>query len=289
MVKEEAGELIAAAVENLRKGDSEAVANAIGQLIELEPDRWKHLLILSGDFWLEPKQKPRSKEDAEAFKNHFACLMNSFQKLLEIVDVDDVLEMTSTLVGSRVLDNYNQDILTELGKLEFNLQPPEVQIHRLLALVESQHRTAQRLFLEKHVDMAYVDVTKGFSSEVELMTKGASVSIQQAIEALTENVELGIRLILHSNKNKLSKNPDCKTTPSPFKDEDMSSYLILAGIWRVIGNAWGNMRFRNWKWDSIQGATVCHPRDEEECLREAAGGIRFHRMVQQSVGLAVLA
>ena len=283
MANEETGKLMAKAVDGLKKGDSDEVANAIRALIEQEPNRWKHLLILSGDFWLEPKQKPQSEEDAEAFNKHFGCLLTSFQILLDQVDPTDILEMMSTLIGSKTLDHYYKDILAELGKLKFNSQPPAVQIHRLLALVEAQHRTMQSKFLEEHAEKPFIDVTKGFESNVELVTGEAKVSMTQAIEALAENVELALRLILHSNKNKLPEIPECKETPSPFKDEDLSKYLGLAGIWRVIGNAWGNMRFRNWKWDSIKSATVCRPRDEEEYLREAAGGIRFHRMVQQSV------
>ena len=75
MANEETGKLMAKAVDGLKKGDSDEVANAIRALIEQEPNRWKHLLILSGDFWLEPKQKPQSEEDAEAFNKHFGCLL----------------------------------------------------------------------------------------------------------------------------------------------------------------------------------------------------------------------
>src|SRR5262249_27207150 len=99
---------------------------------------------------------------------------------------------------------------------------------------------------------------------------------------LCENIELAIRFILHG-KAKLTV-PDRSQVSSPYNDPDYGEYLTLAGVWRVVGSAWANLRFRQWDWRiNKRKEDVCAPTDPTETLREHVAAIRYNIFVEQRI------
>jgi hypothetical protein len=184
-----------------------------------------------------------------------------------------------TLQGFIVLQAYYGDIVAELNKLAFVKSPPEVQLHRLVALVESQSRTIEERLSKVHEAANVVDPMAGHVSALPTRFDDSKVSFGGAFDALCENVELGLRFILHSRR--LPARPSFQPAHGPFHDPEVEKFGTLAGIWRVVAETWADMRFRDWRWRAVQGRPrCCVPSDPEALLREHAGAIRYQMFLQ---------
>lgn len=276
-------QLVEQAKKSLHNGDESKLAEAIEGLVAAEPLRWRQLLHLDG-LWPEPSPQ---KVDAKAGKlpQTLSCLMKAVEILLCREDIDHletVQEMMLTLQAFVILQSYYGDIIGELNKLEFVKSPPEVQIHRLVAYVESQQRTIQRRVKKTYEAATFYDPMIGYVSDIGLKFDDSKYSSIEAFEMLCENTELCLRFILH--KHTLPSQPTFQPTHGPFKDPDFAKLGVLAGIWRMVAGTWADMRFRDWQWIAIDGQRrACVPTDSDAFLREHAGGLRYQQFIQARV------
>jgi hypothetical protein len=274
--------LIQQAIAQLAQLDHEALADTFRQLLAAEPVRWRRLLLFAG-FWPEPSRHKNSA-DAQRLSKPLACLMKTLQAMLEhdMDYVDAVVDMLFTLQGISFIQSYYGDIVDELKKLEFGKAPPSVQIHRLVAFVESQSRTMQQKLIDLQREASLYDPLTGHAATVSSKVDSSKASLGQAYDMLCENVELGLRLILHSHN--LPAAPTFQSDHVPFNDPDIAKFIALAGVWRMATEAWANTRFRGWRWScGASGHYGCFPEDNTAYIREQAGGIRYQMFVGQRI------
>jgi hypothetical protein len=196
--------------------------------------------------------------------------------------LETVEEIIMTLQGFIILQAYYGDIVAELKKLAFVNSPPEVQLHRLVALVESQCRTMEEKLNKVYETTNVIDPIAGHVSALPTKFDDSKVSFGGAFEALCENIELGLRFILHSRP--LPARPSFQPAHGPFHDPEVEKFGTLAGIWRVVAETWANMRYRDWRWSAVQGRPrCCVPSDPAALLREHAGAIRYQMFLQDRI------
>ena len=278
----ETGRIINQAKADLAELDHNKLADSLGKLLAAEPVRWRQLLLIAG-FWPEPSPR-KNNAYAKQIGQTLACLMKAMKALLDrdLDHVDAVGEMMRTLQGFSVLQSYYVDIVEELKKLEFSKAPPEVQIHRLVAFVESQSRTAEKTLVAMQEGENFYDPLTGHAASVSSPFDNSKKSIGQMFEGICENIELGLRHIMHLSL--LPATPTFQPDKHPFNDPDFKKFVELAGIWRMISQAWANMRFRGWRWIcDVEGRHGCVPDDNEACIREQAGSIRYQEFVSQRI------
>jgi hypothetical protein len=283
----ESSRLVAQVKLSLDNLDAPMLAKALSELVTVEPIQWCQLLLLAGLF---PEPSPQKvKEKAGLLPKTLSCLIKAMQQLLDS-DVDH-LETTRhivlTLQGFLLLQGYYGDIIDELNKLAFVKSPPEVQIHRLLALAESQHRTIGKKVNKIHEKARVIDPMAGYVSNVPSKFDDSKISVGEAFDTVCENIELGLRFILHSNK--LSAKPTLQANNGPYRDVEIEKFCNLAGLWRIVAEQWANMRFRDWRWTMFQKQSCCVPADRDAYLREHAGALRYQLFMQDRIIARLLA
>lgn len=206
------------------------------------------------------------------------------QALLErdVDHVEMIEDMMLTLQGFFVLRSYYADIVDELKNLEFVNAPPEVQIHRLVAFVESQSRTMEKKLMEMQQREDTYDPLTGHASSISSQFDNSKTSVGETFDVICENIELGLRLILHSHT--LPTTPKFQPDYGPFNDPDIAKFIALAGIWRMVTEAWANMRFRGWRWICYgEGRRGCVPMDNAAYIREHAGTVRYQLFMVERI------
>ena len=273
-------QLVNQAKSSLQELDESKLADAIEELVVLEPLRWPQLLLLAGVF---PEPSPKNAgAKANQLPQALSCLMKAMQILLgrDVDHVETVEEVVLTLKGFFTLQAYYSDILNELNKLAFVTSPPEIRIHRLVAMVEGQSWTIEQKLNEIHDVKNVVDLRVGQASLIPAKFDGSKASFGEAFDGLCETVELALRFILHNDP--LPPQPAFQPERGPYKDPDFEKFLVLAGIWRAVAETWANMRFRGWPWTlDGHGHQVCAPVDRVAFVREYAGSLRYEMFVAE--------
>jgi hypothetical protein len=267
---------------SLRQENAAKLADALESLVTAEPIRWRQLLHL-GNVWPDPSPQ-KTGGDTRKVSQYLGCMMKAIKILLdrEGDHLRIVEEIMLTLQACIVLQGYYDDIVAELKKLAFGKSPPEVQIHRLLAFVESQSRKVQTKMDQVQEATGVFDLITGLTSVVPTKFDDSKFSYSQVFEALCENVELGLRFILHSHS--FPAQPAFEPTHGPYRDPDIEMFLNLAGVWRMVTETYANMRFRDWRWRANQGEhRGCVPTDAQALLREHAGGLRYQLFLHDRI------
>lgn len=276
------GQIIQQATAQLAKLDHNGLADSLRRLFVAEPVRWRQLLLFAG-FWPEPSRQ-KLNAPTKQLSQTLACLMKAMQALLErdVDHTDTVADMMLTLQGFFVVQAYYGDIVQELKALKFGRAPAEVQIHRLVAFVESQAQTMQKQLLDMQAGEAVYDPLLGHAASVPSPFDNSRVSYGGAYEGLCESIELGLRLILHSHT--LPATPTFQPAHSPFHDRDFTKFCALAGVWQTVSEVWANMRFRGWQWIcDAEGRRGCVPDDDTAFIREHAASIRYELFLSQRI------
>ncbi len=271
-------ELVQQAKESLDELNPSSFATALTRLVDAEPVRWRQILLLAG-IWPEPSPQ---KGNSLLSREMLSCFLETISILLKSDDhIKTGAEIIKTLKGIVVLQAYYGDIVDELNQLAFVSSPTEVQIHRLVALAESQFRIIGIKVNQIHEAAGVVDPMVGYASDSSTRVGDANISLNQAFEALCENIELGLRFILHTKE--LPALPVFQSTSTPYKDADLKKFLTLSGIWRVVAEQWANMRYRDWRWTTINACAACLPADSNSYIREAAGDLRYQLFLHDRI------
>lgn len=280
------GGLVETVVSSLAALNPTRLASALEQLIKEEPSRWQQLLLFS-DFLPEPSPKGGGKP-SPGFAKRYSCVLEAMQLLIdgENESIDAVQDIVSMMQASSILQGYYVDIINELKHLQCTKDSPEIQIHRLIAMVEANARTIEEKATELHESAQVVDPLAAHATVFPTKVDGSKISLTQAYDSLCESVELGLRFILHSRS--LSKSPQFAVLKGPYNDVDFEKFLALATIWRQVAESWGNMRFRGWQWRTQNASRGCYPKAPDAFLREHAAAIRYDRFLQDRILIRLL-
>ena len=242
------------------------------------------LLALNG-IWPEPNPRPSNK-DSERLAKKLTCLMKAMQVLLEGDNLDTVVSVTRVIQGALVLQKYYSQIGEQLKGLDFTKLPPSVQIWRLLAHIEDQHYLTRKEILKLAYGQGHHDPYVARGSLLGNPQDGSRKAYGENLDALCESAELAIRFILHGKEKPAL--PVRSEVKSPYEDPDYEQLLSLASTWRLVGDAWANLKYRQWNWDTYKGRDdLCAPLDPTEMIREHAGAIRYNIFVEQNILKAV--
>lgn len=258
------------------------LAEAIVELAVTEPVRWRQLLHLEG-IWPEPTPKAEAAK-TKLLGQTLACILEAMQVLLErdVDHLDTVLQVFATLQGYFLLQGYYQDIKRKLEKLAFIKSRPEVQIHRLVAFIESTSRHIEARLSKASESSKVFDPTAAHVSVVPSKVDDSKTSLAEYFEIVCENSELGLRFILHSDA--LSSQPAFDPSNGPYNDPDFEKFTVLAAIWRMVAETGANVRFRDWRWITTRSGTIgCVPADGDAFLRDNAGGVRYQLFITDRV------
>jgi len=213
-------QLVAEVKKGVKKLDTDRLVRAISDLVAEEPKRWHQLLMFAG-LWPDPTPQ-RKRNEVGTLPETLGCLMEVIDKLMandrNHVEVSQVIYQT--LSGFIKLQQYYMDVSDELNEMAFFTSPAEVQIHRLLAFIESQSRNIENELRKLHDVAAVVDPLARHRSIVPAKVGQTRGSYTEAFDGACEIAELVLRFILHSNK--LAADPAFQPTNVPYKDSEYS-------------------------------------------------------------------
>ena len=248
----------------------DSVAEAIGQLREIDPDNWLSEIYLSKAFALNPLREEFSEilkfmieATKKAYETHALTASEHDRLLLPFFDIYDA----------------STTILSEIEKLGVWELPAIKAIYRVSAFLEDQsHLTAKQIKNELH-NRGYFDSSMLLENTVETQFGGAKSNLFHAYEESCENLEL----ILYYAMVRFKSNfyGEIEPVNSPYNDVEFSKLTGYAAIWRSLKGLWEDVKYRNWRpitpdYNNLN-IRIYAPEDKEEYLRCVTGWIRIEQ------------
>lgn len=261
-------------LKKLKKGiDSkniDSVAEAFGQLREIDSDNWLSAIYLSKALTLNPLRE----EFSETLELMIAATKKAYETQLLTASEHDRLLLP-------LFDIYDASttISSEFKKLSVWETPAVKAIYRVAAFLEDQSHLAANQIEDEIHNRGYFDSSLLLENTVETQFGGAKSNLFHAYEENCENLEF----ILYNAMELFKPNfyGEIEPVNSPYNDVEFSKLTGYAAIWRSIKGLWEDVKYRNWKPifpDSTNpNIRVYVPEDKEEYLRCVTGWVRIEQ------------
>ncbi len=239
----------------LAKRDGEELARAISILVALSPDRWREVLARAA-VWPHPNGASRHRRLA-------AAILDA-RRALRRHPILGVLELLDTWLD---FNARYRAFEADLKRLAFWASPPETQIWRLCAFVESQFALVNlraRVELDKQEQH---DPSVVLTAAVAPLQGGARVSLQDVVELHGDALDLILRLLLRESPP--TGTLDNLHALSPYGDPDFARVLMYAHYWNVLDYLWECVIYQNWSSHRGSSEVVLSAPDETTLVRRA--------------------
>jgi hypothetical protein len=257
-----------------RAGDAAGAADALVRLIQAEPGRWRHILLLESVI-----------PDASAvdWQDRLAFFMRVLKQALDsqafgVVELRDTLSTILALldVGQRL-----EVITRQLVKAPFFNGSKATQIYRLAIWLESQGALLQGAVDKVAKKGVNYDPIAAMQTSVSDPKTGESVAPVRSWENMVDAAELVLKYLLYRQREVPFGNIDFRE--SPYDAADFVEIVRLSIAWQELHGIWADVKFNGWLPHVQDNVTAYLPPDEEDMHRRFVSIVRDDRLKSQEM------
>lgn len=244
----------------------------LGDLTELEPERWVRLLHLNN---IIPEPATRDSE----FRSKLSFLMESAQHANANSAFPNAT-FVKLLLPLMSLNVIFSSISTKLEELNVWDKPIVNLIIRLVAYLEDQTNLIYNRIEKQTEEKGYFDGREFLNAQLPTRFGGPATNYVAAYEETCENLQLILAYALSRYRSDYWGTIEPKK--SPYEDLDFTNLLVLASIWRRYKELWANIKYFDWYPTQVTHSTELgyyQPVDKDEHTRFEIGGIRMQQII----------
>ncbi|HEY4311640.1 MAG TPA: hypothetical protein VGN12_19495 [Pirellulales bacterium] len=256
------------------KSDAAAMGTALIDLVKLEPNRWREIILLNG---IVPDANSRE------WQKRLPVFLDAIRQVVEanVLSLNGLDAAARTLVALLDIGQRLERIGKRLNKGAFFTRSKATQIYRLAIWLESQSTLVHEAIAKVAVSGKNYDPVAAVQTSLSAPGVSGSVSPVRSWENMVDAAELVLRYVMWRQAKAQFGTIDY--SDSPYEAPDFEEVTRLSTAWQDLESIWADVKFNGWLPEMDKDVIIFVPPDQDDLRRRFVSIVRQDRFVSQEV------